>query len=422
MSIQDTGEQDRLLHKRRGPWLRRLSLALVALSSLALLFAFAQARTIAGASISRSRLRVATVERGELTREVSARGTIVTGNSRGLYAFATGIVELRVIAGAAVKKGEVLATIDSPNLSSRLVQERALRSKLEAQASRSKLDTQMSESQATTARERALIELRAAQRELESYSNAAHSGAFAQRDIARAKDELERAKVALATATRELSIYAKRKRVERSSQKAQIEQQQAVVRELERQLDALVIRAPFDGQVGQLPVSPGSRVEAGTLVLRLVDLSDFEVELKVPESYAKELQSEMLAQIRYQDQDYQAVVASVSPEVVDQQVVTRLRFVGSQPKNLRRNQRVQASIEIDTRKNVLHIERGPFVDALQGQMAWVMYQETAKLQPVKLGARSMQSIEVLQGLQEGDQVVIAGTELFGEHKEIRLIP
>ena len=111
-------------------------------------------------------------------------------------------------------------------------------------------------------------------------------------------------------------------------------------------------------------------------------------------------------------------ISAVSPEVVNGEVNARIRFSGKQPPGLRQNQRMSARVVMDTRHNVLKVERGPFVEQSGGRYAYVMDGSAAVRRPVQLGAASLGEIEVLSGLQPGDQVVVSGSDQFGENERV----
>ena len=111
---------------------------------------------------------------------------------------------------------------------------------------------------------------------------------------------------------------------------------------------------------------------------------------------------------------------AVSPEVVNGEVTSRLRFSGKQPPGLRQNQRLSARIVMDTRKNVLQVERGPFVDQGGGRSAWVMDGDTAIKRPVRVGASSINAVELMEGVKEGDRIVVSGADQFGDAEQIAI--
>ena len=117
-------------------------------------------------------------------------------------------------------------------------------------------------------------------------------------------------------------------------------------------------------------------------------------------------------------QPYPGEISAVSPEVVGGEVVTRLRFSDKQPPGLRQNQRLAARILMDTRRNVLMVERGPFLEQGGGRYAYVMDGDIAVRTPISLGATSVSAVEILDGLKPGDRVVIAGTDNFQDAERV----
>ena len=93
-------------------------------------------------------------------------------------------------------------------------------------------------------------------------------------------------------------------------------------------------------------------------------------------------------------------------------MAARLRFEGDKPGGLRQSQRLTVRILIDRRENVLTLERGVFTQQDGDSFAYVVHGNLAERQPIRLGAASVQKVEILEGLSVGDQVVVAGTEAF----------
>ena len=102
------------------------------------------------------------------------------------------------------------------------------------------------------------------------------------------------------------------------------------------------------------------------------------------------------------------------------EVSARLRFKGTQPPGLRQNQRLSARIVLDTRRNVLMVERGPFVEQGGGAIAWVMDGSTAVKRTVHTGASSLSAVEILDGVRPGDRIVVSGSDQFGDAERIRI--
>ena len=423
MSIRDTSAQDQALDQvsPRARNRRRWMIGGAAGLGLLLAIGWLLAGWSSGSrSFDGSRVRIAEVTRGDLVRDISADGRVIAANTPTLYAIAGGTVTLEVVAGDVVEKGEALAVIDSPELRSELAQEQATLASLEAEAGRAALDAQIARSAARQALDQAGIDRQAAERDLERNQRAYEGGAVAQIDVARSQDNLKKAELGLAHARREFTLQGQGAGLDSRNKQLLADRQRAVVSELQRQVDALTLRAPFDGQVGQVLVDQRANVAANAPVLGVVDLTRFEVEIKVPESFARDLAIGMPAQLSGGRGEYPAKVSAVSPEVVNGEVTGRLRFTGEQPPGLRQNQRMRARILLDTREDVLQVERGPFLEQGGGTRAYVVEDGAAVLTPIRTGVSSLGAVEILEGLQVGDRVVVSGSDQFGDAPQVRI--
>ena len=170
-----------------------------------------------------------------------------------------------------------------------------------------------------------------------------------------------------------------------------------------------------------MQVPQGTQVIANGPVLSVVDLSRFEVEMKVPESFARDLGIGMPAQVTSNGAKYAAEIAAVSPEVVNGEVTARVRFAdGKQPPGLRQNQRLSVRVVMDTKRNVLMVERGPFVEQDGGNFAYVVDGGSATRKPIKTGAASLDAVEIVSGLDVGDRIVVSGSDQFDNADRVRI--
>ena len=372
-------------------------------------------------SFDAARVRIAEVKRGDLVRDISADGKVIAANSPTLYAIAGGTVTLEVVAGDEVKQGQPLAVIDSPELRSRLAQEQSTLASLQAEAGRAVLEAQLVESAARKALDQAQVEETAAKRDLDRYQRAFAGGAVAQVDVAKAQDDVQKTEIGVAHARADLGLQGRGASLDTRNKQLLADRQRAVVDELQRQVDALTLRAPFDGQVGQVQIPQGTNVAANAPILSVVDLSVFEVEIKVPESFARDLAIGMPAQITSNGKAFPAKVSAVSPEVVNGEVTARLRFdAGKQPPSLRQNQRLSARIVMDTRRDVLMVERGPFLEQDGGRFAYVVDGSSAVRRPIQVGVSSLNAVEIISGLQPGERIVVSGSDQFANAERIRI--
>jgi HlyD family secretion protein len=154
--------------------------------------------------------------------------------------------------------------------------------------------------------------------------------------------------------------------------------------------------------------------------MTLVDLSKLEIEVEVPETYVADLGLGMSAEVQLPSGTATGKLSALSPEVVKNMVLARVRFDGEQPKGLRQSQRVTARLLIEEKPNVLMVARGPFVESEGGRFAYVVRDGIAVRTPITMGATSISAVEIVSGLKQGDKVVVAGTDAFNNANRVSI--
>jgi len=359
------------------------------------------------------RLRVATVTRGDLTRDVSVQGRVVAAVSPTLYAPAAGSITLEVEAGASVKQGQVLATIDSPELANELQQARSSLQQQTVELERQRIESRQLALEKRKAADLADVTLVAARREKKRADEANLLSVISAIDFEKAQDDLRNAELAYEHAVADADLFDERLAFELRASELAVERQQLLVDELRRQVDALAIRSPVDGIVGDLLVAQKAAVAKDTPVMAVVDLTRFEIDAPIPESYADDLAIGMVAEILVGGERYPGQLVAVSPEIVDNQVSTRIRFEDDAPANLRQNQRLTTRVLLEERPDVLILQRGQFLESGAGRVAYVIEgDKLAHRRLITIGARSLSAVQIESGLEEGDTVVISSLEQF----------
>jgi HlyD family secretion protein len=159
-------------------------------------------------------------------------------------------------------------------------------------------------------------------------------------------------------------------------------------------------------------VADKTAVAANQGLLTVVDLTRLEVEVQIPETYADDLGLGMQAEVRIGSATSAGELSAISPEIIQSQVVGRVRFAATQPEGLRQNQRVNVRIVIDERAGTLMVARGPFMDTGGGRIAYVLREGTAEKRAIEVGVASVNAVEIIRGLSEGETVVISSIEDF----------
>lgn len=363
-------------------------------------------------SVPRERLRIASVERTDFVRDVGVTGRVVAAVSPTLYAAALGNVTLQVQAGDTVEKDQVLAIIDSPEVVNELAREKSNLESLSVAWERKKIETRSEELRNQQAVDLARVRHDAAKREAERAQLSYEKGVMSRQEMEKSYDELATAEVEHEHAIENAALAKDSLAFELRTAKLEVDQQKLLVQNLQRRADELTIRSPVNGMVGNVAVQQKQSVAANAPILTVVDLTALEIEAQIPESYADALGLGMPADINYGTSTYKGIVAAVSPEVQNAQVTTRVRFDGEVPTDLRQNQRVSVRIVMETKDNVLTVQRGPFLESGSGRMAYVVRDGLAVRTPIRVGSASVNRVEIVDGLQEGDRIVISSTDSF----------
>ena len=369
----------------------------------------------AGSSISvpKERLRIAVVERADLVRDVSVQGRVVAAVSPSLFAPAAGTLTLLVEAGASVSKGQSLALLDSPELQNQLQQEQSTLDRLSVELDRQRIETKQKALDNRKNIDLTKVTLTAADRERRRAESGYKIEAISEIDFEKTKDDLETAKLAHDHAVADSILDSERLQFELKTRELQLGRQSLLVKDLNRQVDDLDMRSPVSGIVGNLLVDQKAAVSRNQVVMAVVDLTAFEVEAQVPESYADDLGLGMDAEVLVGNQRYPAALVSVSPEIIQNQVTTRIRFAGGMPPGLRQNQRLTTRILMEEKSDVLTLQRGQFLDSGGSRVAYVLGEDNiAHRRSIEIGARSLAAVEIVKGLVEGELVVISSIDPF----------
>ena len=367
----------------------------------------------ASVTVPFDRLRIATVTRGDLVRDVSVQGRVVAAISPTLYATAAGSITLHVDAGASVDEGQILAAVDSPELNNQFRQAEFALEQLSVELARQRIESRQLALDKRKAADLADVALVAAKREKRRADAANAVAVISVIDYEKAQDDLRNAELAHAHAVADADLFDERLAFELKAKELEVQRQEIRVEELQRQVDALSIKSPVSGVVGDLLVEQKAAVNRDTPVMAVVDLSRFEIDALVPESYADDLGIGMAAEILLGNDRFAGRLVAVSPEIVNGQVRSRIRFSDRMPGNIRQNQRLTTRILIEERPEVLMVQRGQFLESGGGRIAYVMNGEGLAIRKtIDIGARSLSAVEINSGLSEGDMIVISSIDQF----------
>src|SRR5471032_565652 len=296
--IRDTSSQDAVIAAPAGArGKRRLLMAGGAIAVVAIAALLVHGYRNSDHSVSAARLRIATVSRGTLVRDAAVNGHIVAAISPTLYSASPATVTLKAAAGDTVKKGDVLAVLESPDLTDALKREQSSFLQLEAEIERQKILARKQKLLARRDADTAEIDRLSALRTLERYNAVANEGIIAKIEYQKAKDALNSAEIRAKHAGQAAELESDNVALELKTKINELDRQRLSLANAQRRVDELTVLAPVDGFIGTLSVANRSVVPANAPLMTLVDLSRLEVELEVPETYVADIGLGMHAEI-----------------------------------------------------------------------------------------------------------------------------
>ena len=374
-------------------------------------------------SVDRSTVWVDTVKRGPMVRQVRGLGTLVPEDIRWIAANTEGRVEKIIVwPGTQVESDTVILELSSPEFeqSAHDAESKATAEEAELTTLRATLQRALLDQESTTAKVHSEFE----QAKMESQTNdqLAKNGLVAdlvyktskvkEAELAN-RDEIEKKRLAFSRDSIEPQIASKQAAVDQAKQLAKLKLDQ---------VEALHVKAGMAGVLQQLPVQIGQRVKIGDNLARVADPTKLKAEVKIAETQAKDIQIKQQAVIDTRNGVVKGHVTRVDPAVEQGTVKVDVAFDEALPKGARPDLSVDGTIELERLDNVVFVGRPAFgqENNTVGIFKLVSGSNEAVRTPVKLGKSSVNTIEILNGLQPGDQVILSDTSAWDAHERIRL--
>ena len=184
--------------------------------------------------------------------------------------------------------------------------------------------------------------------------------------------------------------------------------------------NGLVVRAPISGQLSYLAVTPGQQVSTGMSIGQIKDLSQYKVHTSLNEYYIDRITTGLPAKISYQDKTFPLSISRVVPEVKERSFDVDLVFSGQKPSNIRLGKSYRVQIELGKPERAIIIPRGDFYQHTGGRWIYRLSADGKKATKVEIeiGRQNPQHYEIVDGLNEGDRVIVSGYDKFGDVEEL----
>lgn len=370
---------------------------------------------------SRDRVMLATVQQGEFVVQVRGVGELTSKYTQFLGAKVEGQVErIAVEAGAAVKKGDVLAILANPKL-----QEQLSESEWELAAQRKEQQANIAGMQAElvnmqTDERIAQLELKVLSLREASEGKLQADGIVSKLTYEQTLRGVEQQKQRVVAAQERVRMMQQRLVAQREADTARLNKMGNTLDILRQQVADLTVRAPIDGVVGQMALKLGQQVVGGTEIGRITPYDNLVALLDVQDYQARDVRVNQPVRIDTRGTVLPGRVTRIDPAVTNGMVKVEVKLDGSVPANLRANQSVEGVIEIARKANALYVSRPP---QAQGHGQSVVYRvegDTAVRTLVNFGLVSTRDIEVLGTLKAGDQIVVSDVSSWGENDRVLL--
>lgn len=184
--------------------------------------------------------------------------------------------------------------------------------------------------------------------------------------------------------------------------------------------NGLVVRAPISGQLSYLAVTPGQQVSMGMSIGQIKDLSQYKIHTSLNEYYIDRITTGLPAKISYQDKTFPLSISRVVPEVKERSFDVDLVFSGQKPSNIRLGKSYRVQIELGKPERAIILPRGDFYQHTGGRWIYRLSSDGKKATKVEIeiGRQNPQHYEIVDGLNEGDRVIVSGYDKFGDVEEL----
>ena len=379
----------------------------------------------AAPSVERGTVWTDTVKRGDMLRQVRGLGTLVPSQEavRQIPAETEAtVVRIRMLPGSLVKADTILLEMSNPQ-----AEQAALDAQLQlkaAQAEYQSLRVRLQSDLMTQKAGAATVKADYSQAKLQSETDKAlyDLGVISSLTYKASKSRSDELTTRNDLEDQRLVINQKAIDSQLAEQQARVEQMRALAQLKEKQLDELRVRAGIDGVLVDLPLQVGQHVSPGTMLAKVVQPNHLMAELKVAETQARDVQIGEPASVDTHNGVISGTVMRVDPAVQNGTVTVDVKLIGELPKGARPDLSVDGTIDLERLNNVLYVGRPAFGqdDSTISLFKLDPDGKGAVRVPVKVGRSSVNSIQVLEGLKDGDTVILSDMSRWDNTDRIRL--
>jgi HlyD family secretion protein len=376
----------------------------------------------AAPGVDRATVWIDTVKRGDMTRQVRGSGTLIPEDIRWIPATTQGRVERILLRpGATVTPDTVILELSNPDLEQAVMEARLGFASSQANYANRKAEL---ESQLLT-QESGIANIEAgykkAQLSLQADEQLFKDGLVSELQLKRSRSDADELKNRLEIERKRIEIARAGIQSQLAPQAAEVDQRKAAYELRVRQLDDLKVKAGMKGVLQVVPVERGQQVSPGTNLCRVADPTNLKAELRIAETQTKDITIGQAAEVDTRNGVVQGRVSRIDPAATNGTVGVDIILEGALPPGARPDLSVDGTIRLELLSNIIYVGRPAF-----GQEESTI--SLFKLQPdgeairttIKLGRSSVNTIEIKEGLQPGDQVILSDMSNYDQFERIRI--
>lgn len=379
----------------------------------------------AAPSVDRATIWTDTVQRGTMVRQVRGNGTLVPVEWRWITAVTAGRVEQRLLQpGAEVEANTVILRLSNPDIQVQLLQSQQQLSQAQATLInlRTHLETNRLTQQGTVAQTRTqyLDARRVYEQNQRLYDR--NPDLVAEAELARSRELAEELETRLQIEEDRLKVLENSVQDQIDAQLRDIERLRAIVQFNTERLESLEVTPGVSGVLAELPVQEGEWVQAGGTLARVVRPGRLKAEVRIPQTQAQDITVGQRAYIDTRNDTIVGEVARIDPVVQNATVLIDVRLPADLPRSARSDLSIDGTVEIERLDDVIYVGRPAFGQpgSRVGIFKLVDGGNYAERVSVQLGKSSVNEIEITDGLQPGDIVILSDMSQWDGYDRVRL--
>lgn len=376
----------------------------------------------AAPSVDRATVWIDTVKRGDIPRQVRGSGTLIPEDIRWIPATTQGRVEKILLRpGAQVTPDTVILEMSNPDL-----QQSVKDAQLAFQSAQANFQNKKAELQSSLLAqeaEAATIEAnyRQAALDLEANEQLQKDGLVSELTVKQKRTQAEDLKNRLAIAQQRLKMTREGLQSQIAPEEADVDQRRAAYELSVRKLEDLRVKAGMKGVLQLVQVEVGAQVSPGTNLIRVADPTNLKAELRIAETQTKDLAIGQSAEVDTRNGVVKGHVSRIDPSSTNGTVGVDVILDGDLPPGARPDLSVDGTVLLERLVNVIYVGRPAFGQENSTVGLFKLTPDGEALRTnVKLGRSSVNTIEVLEGLQPGDQVILSDMSTYDQYDRIRL--